>query len=44
MLKAIFNFHLAPPPPPGGPGEGQDRDFPKEIGGLGSDPGGIIYL
>ena len=48
VLKAIFDFVLGPPLPPGGPGEGPDCHFPKEIEGFwadsGPDPGSNIFL
>jgi hypothetical protein len=40
VFKAAFAFVLGPPPP-GGPGEGPKCHFPKEIDGVGPNPGRI---
>ncbi len=40
VFKDAFDFALVCPPP-GGPGEGPDCHFPKEIGGFGPIPGQI---
>ncbi len=40
VLQVIFIF-VIPPPPPGGPGEGPDCNFPKEIVGFGPIPARI---